>query len=139
MKKTLLFAALLGASGIALAETEASDTLKVSLSEVNVLATRAQSNTPIAYTNVTAAEIEQVNYGYDLPFLLSKTPGVLVTSDAGAGVGYTSLRVRGTDATRINITANDIPMNDAESHTIYWVNTPDLASSLADAQVQRGA
>lgn len=77
--------------------------------------------------------------GLDLPFLLTTTPSVLTTSDAGSGVGYTSIRVRGTDATRINITANGIPMNDAESHSIFWVNTPDLASSLEDMQIQRGA
>ena len=103
-----------------------------------MLATRAQSNTPVAYTNLSKKQIEAVNHGLDMPFLLSTTPGVLVTSDAGAGVGYTSIRVRGTDATRINVTSNDIPMNDAESHSIFWVNTPDLASSLADIQVQRG-
>lgn len=67
------------------------------------------------------------------------TPSALTTSDAGAGIGYTTLRVRGTDGTRINITANGIPMNDAESHTLFWVNMPDFASSVKDIQVQRGA
>lgn len=115
------------------------DTLKnVYLETVDVLATRATSNTPVAFTNVTKSQISAVNYGKDLPFLLSTTPSVLTTSDAGAGVGYSSIRVRGTDATRINVMANDIPMNDAESHSIFWVNTPDLASSLQDIQVQRG-
>ncbi|MBR1881418.1 MAG: TonB-dependent receptor [Muribaculaceae bacterium] len=135
-QKILWTAALLCASHMAMAQTTA-DT--VALREVEVLATRASSNTPVAFTNVSKKQIEAVNHGLDLPFILGSTPGVLTTSDAGAAVGYTSIRVRGTDATRINITSNDIPMNDAESHSIYWVNTPDLASSLADIQVQRGA
>lgn len=117
-----------------------SDTVKVvDLQEVQVLATRASKNTPVAFTNVSRGEISKQNFGRDIPFLLSATPSVLTTSDAGAAVGYTSIRVRGTDATRINITANDIPLNDAESHEIYWVNTPDLASSIQDIQIQRGA
>jgi len=137
MKKTILtVAALSGITVAGMAQTAQPDTL--ALEQVEVLATRAQSNTPVAYTNLSKKQIEAVNHGLDMPFLLSTTPGVLVTSDAGAGVGYTSIRVRGTDATRINVTSNDIPMNDAESHSIFWVNTPDLASSLADIQVQRG-
>lgn len=129
-------AALMGSSLAVAAQTSTADT--VALHEVEVLATRASSNTPVAFTNISKKQIESVNHGLDMPFLLATTPGVLTTSDAGAGVGYTSIRVRGTDATRINITSNDIPMNDAESHSIFWVNTPDLASSLADVQVQRG-
>ena len=136
----ILAAALLAGCTTTFAQqTAESDTaLNVSLNEVEVLATRAGGNTPVVFTNVTKEQIEVVNTGKDSPFLLSTTPGVLTTSDAGAGVGYTSIRVRGTDATRINIMANDIPMNDAESHSIYWVNTPDLASSLQDIQIQRG-
>lgn len=137
MKKTILtVAALSGIAVAGMAQTAQPDTM--ALQQVEVLATRAQSNTPVAFTNITKRQIETVNHGLDMPFLLSTTPGVLVTSDAGAGVGYTSIRVRGTDATRINITSNDIPMNDAESHSVFWVNTPDLASSVADIQVQRG-
>ena len=138
MKKTtfLMVATLLSATMAGWAQTNTADT--VALHQVDVLATRATSNTPVAFTNITKEQLEVVNHGKDLPFLLSTTPGVITTSDAGAGVGYTSIRVRGTDATRINITSNDIPMNDAESHSIFWVNTPDLASSLADIQVQRG-
>ena len=117
---------------------DADTAMQVSLSEIEVLATRATSKTPIAFTNVTKSEIAAVNFGKDIPFLLSSTPGVLTTSDAGAGVGYSSIRIRGVDATRINVMANDVPMNDAESHSIFWVNTPDLASSLQDIQVQRG-
>lgn len=137
MKKTLIItAALLGWSIAGVAQTTEPDTLE--LKQVEVLATRATNNTPVAFTNISKKQIETVNHGLDMPFLLMSTPGVLTTSDAGAGVGYTSIRVRGTDATRINVTSNDIPMNDSESHSIFWVNTPDLASSLADIQVQRG-
>ena len=116
------------------------DTLmSVGLQEVSVIASRATKNTPIAFTNVTSEELAKRNTGHDLPYLLSNTPSVISTSDAGAGIGYTSLRVRGTDASRINITANGVPMNDSESHNMYWVNMPDLASSVKDIQIQRGA
>ncbi|MDO4971562.1 MAG: TonB-dependent receptor [Bacteroidales bacterium] len=142
MKKTFLTTvALASASCVALAApVQDSDTAKVvRLQEVEVTATRATKSTPVAFTNISKQQIAELNHGKDIPFLLQSTPSVLTTSDAGAGVGYSSLRVRGTDATRINITTNDIPMNDAESHEIYWVNTPDFASSLEDIQVQRGA
>lgn len=144
MKKTLLTAAAL-ATGISVfangaKEASPSDTTKfLHLQEVEVTSTRATKTTPVAFTNVSNQQIAQLNHGQDIPFLLLSTPSVLTTSDAGAGVGYSSIRVRGTDPTRINITTNDIPMNDAESHEIYWVNTPDFASNLADIQLQRGA
>ena len=102
------------------------------------MGTRASESTPVAFTNVTGKQLAAENHGLDIPFLLTMTPSVITTSDAGAGVGYTSMRVRGTDATRINITVNDIPLNDSESHSVFWVNTPDFASSLRDIQVQRG-
>ena len=121
------------------AQTVQDDSLLVKhLDEVEVIATRATKTTPVAFTNITKQEIQKRNYGQDLPYLLSMTPSVITTSDAGTGIGYTSLRVRGTDASRINITANGIPMNDAESHQVYWVNVGDFASSLKDMQVQRG-
>lgn len=109
------------------------------LHEVEILSTRARSNTPVAFTNLSKAQIERANQGQDLTYLLGNTPGAVTTSDAGAGIGYTTLRVRGTDGTRINVTVNGIPVNDAESHNVFWVNMPDLASSLKDAQIQRGA
>ena len=84
-------------------------------------------------------KLKKQNFGQDLPYLLSMTPSAITTSDAGAGIGYTTLRVRGTDGTRINVTANGIPINDAESHTVFWVNLPDFASSVKDMQIQRGA
>lgn len=141
MKKTFLTtAALVSASCAALAATAPkADTAKVvRLQNVEVTATRATKTTPVAFTNVSKQQIAELNHGKDIPFLVSSTPSVLTTSDAGAGIGYSAMRVRGTDATRINVTANDIPMNDAESHSIFWVNTPDFASSLEDIQIQRG-
>lgn len=115
-----------------------SDSLNVELSEATVIATRATQTTPIAFTNVSAKELSRSNFGADIPTLLSTTPSCISTSDAGAGIGYSSLRIRGVDATRINVTINGIPLNDAESHNVFWVNTPDLASSVNDIQVQRG-
>lgn len=122
------------------AKKSANDSIPViNLGEVAVTSIRANQKTPMAFTNITKAEIAKNNFGQDIPYLLSMSPSVLTTSDAGTGIGYTSLRVRGTDGTRINITANGIPLNDAESHVLYWVDMPDLASSLKDIQVQRGA
>lgn len=121
-------------------ENALNDSVKsVTLDEVAVVATRADSRTPIAFTNITAKEISRVNQGVDMPFVLSMSPSLVYTSDAGAGIGYSTLRVRGTDASRINVTTNGIPYNDPESHNVYWVNIPDIASSLKDVQVQRGA
>lgn len=132
--------ALLGAGITVHAQTSAKDSMRVvNLQEVQVVSTRATAKTPVAFTNVKKEQISKQNFGQDIPFLLSTTPSVLTTSDAGTGVGYTAIRVRGTDATRINVTANGIPMNDSESHAIFWVNTPDFASSLEDMQIQRGA
>ena len=115
------------------------DTLKsVELQDVQVVSTRASRKTPMAFTNMNKEQLKAVNYGKDVPFLLSLTPSVTMTSDAGNGIGYTSLRVRGTDPSRINITANGIPMNDAESAQLYWVNMGDFASSVQSMQIQRG-
>ena len=141
MKKIgLMTIALLGAGITVHAQTSAKDSVKVvNLQEVQVVSTRATAKTPVAFTNVKKEQISKQNFGQDIPFLLSTTPSVLTTSDAGAGVGYTTIRVRGTDATRINVTANGIPMNDSESHAIFWVNTPDCAYCLEEIQIQRGA
>lgn len=106
--------------------------------EVVVSATRAAKTTATTYSEVSKEEIAKNNLGQDIPFLLQQTPSVIVTSDAGAGVGYTSINIRGSDATRINVTVNGIPVNDSESHGTWWVNTPDLASSVENIQVQRG-
>lgn len=115
------------------------DSLKtVELQGVQVSSTRASVKTPVAVTNMDRKQIKRVNHGQDIPFLLSLTPSVTFTSDAGNGIGYTSLRVRGTAPERINITANGIPMNDAESAQVFWVNMGDFASNLQSMQIQRG-
>ena len=120
-------------------QAEEADTLKsVELQDVQVVSTRATRKTPMAFTNMNKEQLKAVNYGQDVPYLLSLTPSVTMTSDAGNGIGYTSLRVRGTDPSRINITANGIPMNDAESAQLYWVNMGDFASSVQSMQIQRG-
>ena len=113
--------------------------MAVSLHDVDVVANRASAKTPIAFTNVLKSEIAGSNTGRDIPYLLGMTPSVVSASDAGSGMGYTYMRVRGSDASRINVTANGIPINDSESHNVYWVNMPDFASSVRDIQVQRGA
>lgn len=120
------------------AEAEA-DSLAIDLKGVEITANRAGAKTPIAFTNVDSRQIKKANDGRDIPSILEMTPSIVSTGDAGAGIGYSSLRVRGSDASRINITANGVPINDSESHNVYWVNMPDLASSLRDIQVQRGA
>ena len=106
--------------------------------EVIITATRASEKSPTAFKNISKEEIKNNNLGQDIPFLLETTPSVVVTSDAGAGVGYTGLRIRGTDITRINVTINGIPLNDPESHGVFWVNMPDFASSIDNMQIQRG-
>ncbi|WP_300910361.1 TonB-dependent receptor [uncultured Bacteroides sp.] len=140
MRRNAMIVCLLMATTGAFAQAPEKDSLQtVGLQEVEVIATRATAHTPVAYTNLSKEQLKKANTGVDMPYLLTFTPSVLTTSDAGAGIGYTSIRVRGTDATRINVTTNGIPMNDAESHSIFWVNTPDFASSLQDVQIQRGA
>jgi iron complex outermembrane receptor protein len=106
--------------------------------DVIISATRAGDQAPFAYTNVTRDILEKHNSGQDLPYLLSLTPSFVETSEAGNGVGYTSLRIRGTDASRINVTVDGIPLNDPESQQVFWVDLPDLASSVDNIQVQRG-
>lgn len=106
--------------------------------EVIVFSTRANEKTPTTFTTITNKEIRSQNLGQDLPFLVNWSPSVVTTSDAGAGVGYTGIRIRGSDATRINVTINGVPLNDSESHGVFWVNTPDLASSTNNIQIQRG-
>lgn len=106
--------------------------------EVVVNATRANAKSGVAYSDVNKEDLQKQNLGQDIPQLLNFTPSLVTTSDAGAGVGYTGIRIRGTDATRINVTINGIPLNDAESQGVYWVNMPDFASSVNSIQIQRG-
>lgn len=98
----------------------------------------ANSTAPFALTNILPKDIEKINNGVDLPFLLRFTPSMTVTSDAGNGIGYTGLWIRGSDPTRVNVSINGVPLNDPESQQVFWVNTPDLASSSSNIQIQRG-
>jgi len=107
--------------------------------EVIVNATRAGSRSPLAYTSLENEILSKQNSGHDIPYLLSLTPSLVETSEAGNGIGYTNLRIRGTDASRINVTMDGIPLNDPESQQVFWVDIPDLASSVDNIQVQRGA
>ena len=106
--------------------------------EVTVSGTRASNNSPTAFTNLSKKDIDKNNTGRGFEYLLEQTPSTVVTSNAGAGIGYTSIRIRGSDATRTNVTLNGIPMNDAEDQGVYFVDIPDLASSVDNIQVQRG-
>ena len=109
-----------------------------SLPPLEVTAVRASENSPFAKSNMSKASINQANFGQDLPFLVQNMPSVVVNSDAGTGIGYTAMRIRGTDATRINVTLNGIPYNDAESMGTYFVDLPDFGSSIHSIQIQRG-
>jgi iron complex outermembrane recepter protein len=115
----------------------ASDSIHV-LNPVEVRAIRAGDKAPFTKTNLDKATIEKTNLGQDLPFILNQTPSVVINSDAGNGVGYTGIRIRGTDGTRVNVTLNGIPYNDAESQGSFFVDLPDFASSTNSIQVQRG-
>lgn len=110
----------------------------ISIHEITVNSLRANDHSAVTYSNVSASEIEKQNLGQDIPYLLALTPSFVANSDAGTGIGYTGFRIRGTDANRINITVNGVPLNDSESHGVYFVNMPDFASSLSSVQVQRG-
>lgn len=108
------------------------------LDEVVTRATRASRSTATTYSELDAEAIAKRNFGQDMPYIIDQEPNVVVNSDAGAGVGYTGIRIRGTDPTRINVTVNGIPINDSESHGVFWVNMPDFASSVQSMQIQRG-
>lgn len=110
----------------------------VSLDEVLVSAVRVTAQSPVTFSNLDKKDIAPRNLGQDIPVLMNYLPSVVTTSDAGAGVGYTGIRVRGSDATRVNVTINGIPYNDSESHGTFWVNMPDFASSVENLQLQRG-
>jgi len=118
--------------------TDSLEGKKVDLDEVFVSAIRVTKASPVTFSNLTKAEIAPRNLGQDIPILMNFLPSVVTTSDAGAGVGYTGIRVRGSDATRVNVTINGIPYNDAESQGTFWVNMPDFASSTESLQLQRG-
>ena len=118
---------------------ESTDSLKVfMLEEVKVSSIRAKKTDPVTHSNINKEDIKSRNLGQDIPILLNYLPGVVTTSDAGAGIGYTGIRVRGSDASRVNVTLNGIPFNDSESQGTFWVNLPDFASSIESIQLQRG-
>ncbi|MFM9988179.1 TonB-dependent receptor [Flavobacterium sp.] len=137
-KSFLLSIVLLGSS-LSYSQEIVKDTTKTnSLEEVLLISTRVKDKSPFAFSNITKQKIESTNLAQDLPILLDQMPSVVTTSDAGAGVGYTGIRVRGSDATRVNVTINGIPYNDAESQGSYFVDIPDFISSVEDIQLQRG-
>jgi len=134
----LLFSsAAMFAQPVSSQEKEIKDSFDL-LSPVEVKAIRAGINAPFTKTNLTKRDISKLNLGQDIPFLLNQTPSVVINSDAGNGVGYTGIRIRGTDPTRINVTLNGIPYNDAESQITYFVDLPDFSSSVGSIQIQRG-
>ena len=138
-RKQLLVSSFLLFSLATLAQEKPKDSTKVNqLDEVLVSAIRVTSKTPVSFSNLSKREIQNRNLGQDIPILMNYMPSVVTTSDAGNGVGYTGIRVRGSDATRVNVTINGIPYNDSESHGTFWVNMPDFASSLQSVQLQRG-
>lgn len=119
--------------------SQVQDTTKVNqLDNVLVSAVRVTTKTPVSFSNLTKKDIKFRNLGQDIPVLMNYMPSVVTTSDAGNGVGYSGIRVRGSDATRVNVTINGIPYNDAESQGTFWVNMPDFASSVESLQLQRG-
>src|SRR6476659_3897817 len=134
MKRTVFFICF--ASSLSCWSQEKKDT--IDLPPVEVRAVTASTTAPFAKTNLDKKDIGKQNLGQDLPYLLNQLPSVVVNSDAGNGVGYTGIRIRGTDGTRINVTLNGIPYNDAESGGTYFVDLPDFASSVGSIQVQRG-
>ena len=110
----------------------------ISMHEITVSSIRATDKSPVAYTNIDKETLSKSNLGQDIPYLLSMTPSFVASSDAGTGIGYTGFRIRGTDASRINVTLNGIPYNDADEQGTYWVDLPDFTSSIESIQVQRG-
>ena len=139
MKNYILYLAFILVVPLWAQEAQPQDSTQTqNLDEVLVKAVRVQPNAPITHSNLTKKDIRKRNLGQDIPVLLNYLPSVVSSSDAGAGIGYTYLRVRGSDATRVNVTINGIPYNDAESQGTFWVNLGDFASSVESLQLQRG-
>ena len=138
--KNFLFTLILLSSFLN-SQYQVNDTLfftKQNLDEVVVTALRAGVETPVAFKNIESKDISKVNLGQDIPTILKMTPSLYITSDAGNGIGYSGINIRGSDGTRINVTINGVPLNDSESHMTYWVNLPDFISSTTNIQIQRG-
>ena len=142
MKRFLLPLALLALAGNAFAQEtkQVDDSLRmVKLQEVEVVATRARKTMPVAYSNLDKSTIQKNNFGLDIPSVLALTPSMIATNETGIGIGATSIRLRGSAATRLNVTINGVSMNNPDSHAMYWYDTPDLLSAIGSIQVQRGA
>jgi iron complex outermembrane receptor protein len=141
MKLLFIFPAVFLISTLGFSQETEKDTIgnpPELLDEVLVQAVRVDADSPVTHSNIDKEELKKRNLGQDIPFLLNYLPSVVSTSDAGAGVGYTSIRVRGSDASRVNVTLNGIPFNDSESQGSFWVNLPDFTSSTQNLQLQRG-
>ena len=138
LNKNLSTVVLIALSIFSFAQQKDSIPLSQLLEEVQVKGINAGQKTPVSYTNLSEKEIEKTNLGQDLPYLISLTPSIISSSDAGAGIGYTYMTIRGSDANRINVTINGIPLNDSESQGVWWVNMPDFTSSVSNIQIQRG-
>lgn len=142
MKRIFCFLTALAATCAtsAVAQHAEEDSLRIyHLQQIEVTATRATRQTPVAYDDIDQQTIERNSFGVDLPSLLALTPSMIATNETGIGIGGTSIRLRGTDATRLNVTINGVSMNNPDSHSMYWYDTPDLISSVGSIQVQRGA
>ncbi len=137
----LLFAAVAQCLTVAKATNSLShDSLRTfAVEPIEVVAVRAQKSSAVAHSNLSKEEVERNRYGLDFPSVLALTPSVIATNETGIGIGGTSFKIRGTDATRLNVTINGVAMNNPDSHSMYWYDTPDLISSVGDVQVQRGA
>src|SRR5210317_1175346 len=139
MKNLFKILFLIVLSNHAFSQDKVQDSTKTEiLDEVLVKAVRVNADSPITHSNINKEDLEKRNLGQDLPILLNFLPSVVTTSDAGAGVGYTGIRVRGVSPQSTNITINGIPFNDPESHGTFWVNMPDFSSSIENLQLQRG-
>ena len=137
--KRFLLPILTGVAAVA-AHAQESDSVRMDrLQQIEVTATRATPRTPVAYTDRSHDAIARNSYGTDIPTVLALTPSMIATNETGIGIGGTSIRLRGTDATRLNVTINGVAMNNPDSHSMYWYDTPDLISAVGTMQVQRGA
>ncbi len=142
MKRFVLTLAAFASCAAAAAQSAetAQDSLRlVQLQAVEVSAIRAKASTPVAYADLSGGTIARHNFGLDIPSILTLTPSMIATNETGIGIGGTSMRLRGTDATRLNVTVNGVSLNNPDSHAMYWYDTPDLISSVGSMQVQRGA
>lgn len=138
MKKEIILLSMMTATSALFAEERPDSLRQINLNEIIVSATRVNEHAPIAYSNMSSQEIKSNNTAKNIPYILQTLPSIVAYSEDGSGVGNTSFRIRGTDATRINVTLNGMPLNNPESQEVYWVNIPDVSNSLQSIQIQRG-